>query len=171
MPIARMPYSTPLYGWQLVNQLFFMSKQPDKETWIVTSARLTASSIRQRLLGGKNYITSLDVDPADSPFREPIHRLTHHITTHLHSVLGAEIRRKPMFNKIVDAYVLAAYPRYWQYINSLYILATSPLNIKAETFNHDLDEDQQHALTQFLTFMPVLAPTVVGPHTIFARRL
>jgi hypothetical protein len=166
-----MPYSTPLYAWQLVNQLFLMTANPEKETWLVLSARLNAVSVRQRLLGGKNYITSLDCDPEESPFREPIHRLAHHVSTHVHSSYGAELRRGAQFNKIAVAYTLHAYPQYWQILTALYTLLNSPLSIKAEAIPHTLNPDQQEAMQQFVSFLPALAPTVVGPNTIFARRL
>lgn len=168
----RMPYSQPLFGWQFVNQLFLMVQQPHKEQWLVTSARLNASSVRQRLIGGKNFIISQETN---TYFSEPITRLAHQTSTHKFNEAGTEIRRRqPYFKTIAASYQLSAYPQYWKIADALYKIAhQDPAVPTVRTLNidHTLDEPQQDAMRQLITFMPVLAPSVVTIDTIFARTL
>lgn len=168
----RMPYSQPLFGWQFVNQLFLMVQQPNKEQWLVTSARLNASSVRQRLIGGKNFIIS---QTTTDYFSEPVTRLAHQTSTHPFSEAGIELRRRqPYFKTISNSYQLSAYPSYWKIADALYKLAnqiTSNNNVRTLNIEHTLDDPQQDALRQLLTFMPILAPSVVTPDTIYGRTL
>lgn len=173
MPLAnipdRMPYSQPLFGWQFVNQLFLMVQQPQKEQWLVTSARLNATSVRQRLIGGKNFITS---QTSNNYFSEPVTRLAHQTSTHKHSEAGVELRRRqPYFKQIAASYQPSAFPEYWQLADAVYKLANNTNDIRAVTLEHRLDEPQREAFTQLITFLPILTPSVVTADTIFARTL
>jgi len=160
------PYSSARYGWRFVNYLYMLAHRPPSAGLVLrASTGITLSSLRQKIMGGRHFITS---NPGnDATELSPLAGLADQTRTQLTLESCVLTQREEfMFNwglpqvvsfpylntlKVIDNFLLAK-------VNTI-AHATTPMCIAA-----------QEALKEYTRVRPAIREAVIGDCFIHLRK-